>query len=83
MFVNTCLFILTYGHDYILLVSFVHQTPCLKKNIYPETTAWRLVNGIQKSPADSQAQSSQFAYFGCARKLIHSTIFFSSQIYSF
>lgn len=41
-----------------------------------EMTAWRLVNGISKPPADSQTQSAQFTHFGCARKF-NSLFFFS------
>ncbi len=33
-----------------------------------KSAAWRLSNGISKPPTDSQTQSDQFTYLGCARK---------------
>ena len=49
----------------VLLCYFVYLPFALTQN---ETTAWRLSNGLSKSTTDSQTQSDQFTYLGCARK---------------
>lgn len=45
------------------MLHFTHELVSLKK-----TTAWRLVNGLSKPPADFKTQSTQFTHSGCARK---------------